>query len=108
MLTSLSLARLLFPQSGVSFSAIQQDSQAPPESDNDSEDPDEANNRKLRMFDGMSLMDVQQLLHPDYVKLRDTQLFDPNAMPVVNPDDIQNHLTLSMARTVIGSSERRR
>ena len=87
---------------------MQQDSHAPPESDNDSEDSDEADNRKLRMFDGMSLMDVQQLLHPDYVKLRDTQLFDPNAVPVVNPDAIQNHLTAFMARTVIGSSGRRR
>ena len=61
-----------FPNPGVSFSAMQQDSQGPPESDNDSEDPDEADNRKLRMSDGMSLTDVQQLLHPDYVKLRDT------------------------------------
>ena len=72
---------------------MQQDSRGPLGSDNDSEDSDEADNRKLQMLDGMSLMDVQQLLHPDYVKLRETQLFDPNAVPVVNPDAIQNHPT---------------
>ena len=35
--------------------------------DSESEDSDEADNRKMRIFDGMTIEDVNRMTHPDFV-----------------------------------------
>ena len=84
--------------------------------DSESEDSDEAETRKLRMFDGMSIEQVERIMHPDYVAKRESLnrkveemerhqnyvKWNASEIPVVSADAIQNHL-----RAFHGSPERR-
>ena len=74
--------------------------------DRASEDSDEAETRKLRMFDGMSVEDLERMMHPDYVAKRESLnrkveemerhqnyvKWNASEIPVVSADAIQNHL----------------
>ena len=74
--------------------------------DSESEDSDEAETRKLRMFDEMTIEQVERMMHPDYVAKRESLnrkveemerhqnyvKWNASEIPVVSADAIQNHL----------------
>ena len=77
--------------------------------DSESEDSDEADNRKMRMFDEMTIEQVERMMHPDYVAEREALnrkveemerhqnyvKWNTSEIPVVSADAIQNHLRAS-------------